>query len=83
MGDVGYVDEDGYLFLCDRRADVIISGGVNIYPAQIESVLLELDCLVDCCVVGIPDEEWGESVRAVIELAPGEVGADGAPRDPE
>ncbi|MEZ4354854.1 MAG: AMP-binding protein [Myxococcota bacterium] len=53
MGDVGYVDADGYLFLCDRRADVIISGGVNIYPAQIESVLLELDCLVDCCVVGI------------------------------
>ncbi len=68
MGDIGYIDDDGYLFLCDRRADVIISGGVNIYPAQIESAILELDLVADCCVVGIPNEEWGEEVRAVIEL---------------
>ena len=71
MGDIGYVDEDGYLFLCDRRADVIISGGVNIYPAQIESALLEVASVADCCVVGIPNEEWGEEVRAVIQLEDG------------
>ena len=68
MGDIGYVDEDGYLFLCDRRSDVIISGGVNIYPAQIESAILAVDLVVDCCVVGIPNEEWGEEVRAVVQL---------------
>ncbi len=68
MGDIGYVDDDGYLFLCDRRADVIISGGVNLYPAQIESAILELPIVADCCVVGIPNEEWGEEVRAVVEL---------------
>lgn len=71
MGDIGYVDPDGYLFLCDRRADVIISGGVNIYPAQIESALLERREIADCCVVGAPNEEWGEEVRAVVELVPG------------
>jgi len=68
MGDIGYVDEDGYLFLCDRRADVIISGGVNIYPAQIESAILDLPIVADCCVVGIPNEEWGEEVRAIVQL---------------
>lgn len=71
MGDIGYVDEDGYLFLCDRRADVIISGGVNIYPAQIESAILALPIVADCCVVGIPNEEWGEEVRAVVQLVDG------------
>ena len=68
LGDVGYVDEDGFLFLCDRRADVIISGAVNIYPAQVESVMMELDFIADCCVVGIPNDEWGEEVRAVVQL---------------
>jgi long-chain acyl-CoA synthetase len=68
LGDVGYLDEDGYLFLCDRRADVIVTGGVNVYPAQIEAVLLELPFIADCCVVGAPDEEWGESVRAILQL---------------
>jgi long-chain acyl-CoA synthetase len=71
LGDVGYLDEDGFLFLCDRRADVIISGGVNIYPAQIESVILELDYVADCCVVGVPSDEWGESVCAVVEVEAG------------
>ena len=75
MGDVGYVDADGYLFLCDRRADVIISGGVNIYPAQVESAILELEFVADCCVVGVPDEEWGERVLAVVQRTP-ESGAD-------
>ncbi len=67
LGDIGYLDEDGYLYLCDRAADTIISGGVNVYPAQIESVLLELPFVADCCVVGAPNEEWGEEVRAVVE----------------
>jgi len=71
LGDMGYLDEDGYLYLCDRRADVIISGGVNIYPAQIEAVLLTHPQVADCCVVGVPDDEWGESVRAVVQPTAG------------
>ena len=71
MGDIGYVDDDGYLFLCDRRADVIVSGGVNLYPAQIESAILELDLVADCCVVGAPNDEWGEETRAVVQLVEG------------
>ena len=70
-GDIGYVDDDGYLFLCDRSADVVITGGVNVYPAQIEAALLELELVADCCVVGAPNDEWGEEVRAVVQLAPG------------
>ncbi len=68
LGDIGYLDADGYLYLCDRKADTIISGGVNIYPAQIEAVLLEHPSVHDCCVVGIHDEEWGERVLAVVQL---------------
>ena len=78
MGDIGYVDEDGYLFLCDRRADVVISGGVNIYPAQIESVLLDRPEIADCCVIGAPNEEWGEEVRAVVQLVEGVAGDEAA-----
>jgi len=68
-GDIGYVDDEGFLFLCDRSADVIITGGVNVYPAQVEAALLELDLVADCCVVGVPNEEWGEEVRAVVQLS--------------
>jgi acyl-coenzyme A synthetase/AMP-(fatty) acid ligase len=71
LGDIGYLDDDGYLFLCDRRADVIVTGGVNVYPAQIESVLLDHPVIADCCVVGAPDDEWGEAVCAVVQLRPG------------
>jgi long-chain acyl-CoA synthetase len=71
LGDIGYVDDDGYLFLCDRRADVIVSGGVNIYPAQIEAALASYPGLADSCVVGVPDDEWGEAVVAVVEAVPG------------
>jgi long-chain acyl-CoA synthetase len=67
IGDIAYLDDDGFLYLCDRRADVIISGGVNVYPAQIEAVLLAHPGVGDCCVVGVPDDEWGESVRAVVQ----------------
>ncbi len=71
VGDVGYLDADGYLFICDRKADMIISGGVNIYPAEIESAILEHPAVADVAVFGIPDEEWGEQVKAVVQAHPG------------
>ncbi|MFI5396584.1 MAG: acyl-CoA synthetase [Candidatus Binatia bacterium] len=71
VGDVGYLNEEGYLFLCDRKIDMIISGGANIYPAEVESVLLTHPKVADAAVFGIPDEDWGEQVKAVIEPAPG------------
>jgi long-chain acyl-CoA synthetase len=74
VGDIGYLDEDGFLYLCDRKSDVIISAGVNIYPAEIESELLGHPKVADAAVFGIPDEEWGEQVKAVIEPEAG-VGA--------
>jgi long-chain acyl-CoA synthetase len=67
LGDMGYVDEDGFLFLTDRSANLIISGGVNIYPAEIDSVLLEHPAVGDAAVIGVPSPEWGEEVLAVIE----------------
>jgi long-chain acyl-CoA synthetase len=73
VGDIGYLDEEGYLFLCDRKTDMIISGGVNIYPAEVESVLLTHPQVADAAVFGIPDEDWGEQVKAVVEPAPGAV----------
>jgi long-chain acyl-CoA synthetase len=71
VGDVGYLNEDGYLFLCDRKIDMIISGGANIYPAEIENVLLSHPKVGDVAVFGIPNEDWGEEVKAVIEPAAG------------
>ncbi|MGD0190811.1 MAG: acyl-CoA synthetase [Rhizomicrobium sp.] len=69
-GDVGYFDADGYLYLCDRAKDMVISGGVNIYPAEIESELHKMPGVADCAVFGIPDEEYGEAVCAVVQLQP-------------
>jgi long-chain acyl-CoA synthetase len=69
VGDAGYFDEAGYLFLCDRKADMIISGGVNIYPAEIEAALLTHPAVADAAVFGVPDDDWGEQVKAVIEPA--------------
>jgi long-chain acyl-CoA synthetase len=66
-GDVGYLDDEGFLYLCDRSADMVISGGVNIYPAEIEFVLIEAPGVKDCAVFGIPDEDFGESLAAIIE----------------
>lgn len=66
-GDVGYIDADGYVFLCDRKRDMVISGGVNIYPAEIESVLHAVPGVHDCAVFGIPDAEFGEALIAVVE----------------
>jgi long-chain acyl-CoA synthetase len=68
VGDIGYLDEDGYLFLCDRQADTIIAGGVNIYPAEVEAVLLQHPAVRDVAVIGVPNAEWGEEVRAVVEV---------------
>jgi len=71
LGDIGHLDEDGFLFLRDRAVDMIISGGINIYPAEVESALLESELVADVAVIGGPDDEWGEQVVAIIELAPG------------
>ena len=66
VGDVGYLNDEGYLFLCDRKIDMIISGGANIYPAEIEHVLITLPGIADCAVIGIPDEEFGEALAAQV-----------------
>lgn len=67
VGDLGYLDEDGFLFLCDRKIDMIIWGGTNIYPAEIEGELVSHPKVIDAAVFGIPDDEWGEQIKAVIE----------------
>lgn len=71
LGDVGYFDEDGFLYLCDRAKDMVISGGVNIYPAEIEAELHKMPGVGDCAVFGIPDDEFGESLCAVVQPQPG------------
>ncbi len=81
VGDVGYLDDAGYLFLCDRKSDMIISGGVNIYPAEVEAVLLQHPKVADVAVFGIPDEDWGEQVKAVVEPAPGVEASDALARE--
>ena len=70
-GDLGYRDEDGYFYIVDRKKDLIISGGFNIFPGQIEQVLMSHPDVADCAVIGVPDDQWGEAVKAVIELKPG------------
>lgn len=69
VGDIGYLDEDGFLHLCDRRNDMVISGGTNIYPAEIEGVLVTMPEVADCAVFGIPDEEMGEVLCACVQPA--------------
>jgi long-chain acyl-CoA synthetase len=71
-GDLGYLDADGFLFIADRRTDLIITGGANVYPAEVESVLMAHPKIADVAVVGLPDADMGKSVLAVVELRPGE-----------
>ncbi len=71
-GDVGYLDADGYLYLSDRKIDMIVSGGVNIYPAEIESVLINHPAVTDVAVFGVPNDEFGEEVKAAVHLPPGQ-----------
>jgi acyl-CoA synthetase (AMP-forming)/AMP-acid ligase II len=70
-GDVGYRDEEGYFYIVDRKKDMIISGGFNIYPSEIEQVLWKHPSVLDCAVIGVPDSHWGEAVKAVVELKTG------------
>ena len=70
-GDIGYVDEDGYLFLADRKSDMIISGGVNVYPQEVENVLTGHPQVADVAVIGVPDAEYGQQVKAVVVPVPG------------
>jgi long-chain acyl-CoA synthetase len=71
LGDMGYLDEDGYLFLTDRKAYMIISGGVNIYPQEIEDTLITHELVADAAVFGVPNADMGEEVKAVVQLMPG------------
>jgi long-chain acyl-CoA synthetase len=73
LGDIGSVDADGWVFLADRKSNMIITGGVNVYPAEVEQVLAAHPAVSDVGVFGIPDDEWGETVKAAIELLPGNV----------
>jgi long-chain acyl-CoA synthetase len=70
VGDVGWVDEEGYVFLSDRKIDMIISGGSNIYPAEVEAAISAHPSVADCAVFGVPDPEWGEQVKAAVQLLP-------------
>jgi long-chain acyl-CoA synthetase len=71
LGDMGYIDDDDYLYLTDRSANLIITGGVNVYPAEIDAVLLNHAAVADAATIGVPNDEWGEEVRAVVELKAG------------
>jgi len=81
LGDMGYVDADGYLYVCDRASDMVISGGVNIYPAEIEHRLLAYPGVADCAVFGVPDAEYGERLLAVVEPSADRVLDAGAVQD--
>ena len=70
-GDIGHLDADGFLHITDRKKDLIISGGFNVYPSEVEQVIWSHPSVLDCAVIGVPDEKWGEAVKAVIELKPG------------
>ena len=71
-GDIGHKDEDGFVYIVDRKKDMIISGGLNVFPIEIERVIWSHPAVQDCAVIGVPDEKWGEAVKAVVELKAGE-----------
>jgi acyl-CoA synthetase (AMP-forming)/AMP-acid ligase II len=70
-GDIGLIDDDGYVYIVDRKKDMIITGGFNVYPNEIEQVIFAHPAIQDCAVIGVPDDKWGEAVKAVVELLPG------------
>ena len=72
-GDIGYADDDGFIYIVDRKRDMIISGGFNVFPSEVEQVIWAHEAVQDCAVIGVPDEKWGEAVKAVIELKPGKM----------
>jgi acyl-CoA synthetase (AMP-forming)/AMP-acid ligase II len=69
-GDAGYLDEDGYVFIHDRVKDMVISGGENVYPAEVESALSDHPAIAEVAVIGVPDPKWGEAVKAIVVLRP-------------
>jgi acyl-CoA synthetase (AMP-forming)/AMP-acid ligase II len=71
-GDIGHIDADGYLHITDRKKDMIISGGFNVYPSEVEQVIWSHPAVQDCAVIGVPDDKWGEAVKAVVELNAGQ-----------
>jgi acyl-CoA synthetase (AMP-forming)/AMP-acid ligase II len=76
-GDIGHLDAEGYLHITDRKKDMIITGGFNVYPSEVEQVIWSHPAVQDCAVIGVPDAQWGEAVKAVVELNAGQqVGAD-------
>ena len=72
VGDMGYLDADDYLYIVDRKTDMVISGGVNIYPAEIEEIIHEHPAVIDVAVIGVPNDDWGEELKAVVALKPGQ-----------
>ena len=70
-GDIGYVDDDGFVYIVDRRSDMILVGGINVYPAELEKTLMEIPEVYECAVVGEPDDVWGEVVKAIVVLSRG------------
>jgi acyl-CoA synthetase (AMP-forming)/AMP-acid ligase II len=70
-GDIAYMDENGYVYLVDRIRDLIITGGFNVFPSEVEQVIWSHPAVQDCAVIGVPDDKWGEAVKAVIQLKPG------------
>jgi bile acid-coenzyme A ligase len=76
LGDMGWMDSDGYLYLSDRRTDLILSGGANVYPAEVEAAITEYPGVVSCCVAGLPDDDLGQRVHAIVQADPTVTAAD-------
>jgi acyl-CoA synthetase (AMP-forming)/AMP-acid ligase II len=75
-GDIGYKDEDGFVYIVDRKKDMIITGGLNVFPIEIERLIWSHPAVQDCAVIGVPDQKWGEAVKAVVELKMGETASE-------
>src|SRR2546428_10747012 len=71
VGSAAYRDSEGYYFICDRQVDMVISGGVNVYPAEVEAALHAHPAVLDAAVIGVPDDQWGEAGKGVVKVRPG------------